>query len=106
MVLALVLAVLFVGFLFSLAAGLLFHFLGIAISGLFVGALGRLAVPGRNPMGVGMTVLVGLAGSFLGWVAGWVLFRGSYGGLLALTLSVTGAAFVVWLLQRGRPRAI
>ena len=38
----------------------------LALSGLIVGALGRLIVPGPNPMGLLETIVIGLGGSFLG----------------------------------------
>lgn len=52
----------------------------ILISGLVIGALGRLAVPGRDPMPIWMTILLGIVGSIvggfvavaLGLAIGWV----------------------------------
>jgi len=74
--------------------------LGLILSGLVVGALGRLAIPGPNPMSIGMTILVGIGGSLIaGLAAGLLLGRGA--GLL---LSVVGAALIVWLLQRSQGR--
>lgn len=80
---------------------MILYLLGLVISGLVVGALGRLAIPGRNPMSIGMTILVGIGGSFLGGLVGYLLFRNS-GGLI---LSVLGAALIVWLLERRRTPA-
>lgn len=74
------------------------YLLGLVVSGLVVGALGRLAVPGPNPMSIGTTILVGIGGSFLGGLVGYLLFRGR-GGLI---LSLLGAALIVWLLERRR----
>jgi uncharacterized membrane protein YeaQ/YmgE (transglycosylase-associated protein family) len=73
----------------------------LLIQGLIVGALGRLAVPGPNPMSIMQTILVGIAGSFLGGLVGLVLFR-QPGGLL---LGILGAALIVWLLERRREPA-
>jgi uncharacterized membrane protein YeaQ/YmgE (transglycosylase-associated protein family) len=70
--------------------------IGLIISGLVIGALGRLAIPGPNPMSIGMTILVGLAGSFIGGLVGYVLI-GRPGGWI---LSVLAAALIVWLMQR------
>jgi uncharacterized membrane protein YeaQ/YmgE (transglycosylase-associated protein family) len=53
----------------------------LALSGLFVGALGRLAIPGPDPMGLGMTMLVGIGGSMIGGLVGLLIF-GRPGGLL------------------------
>ncbi len=76
--------------------------LGLVISGLVVGALGRLAIPGPNPMSLGTTILVGIGGSLLGGLVGWLIFRNN-GGLL---LSVLGAALIVWLLERRRAGSV
>ena len=77
---------------------MLFLLISIVLSGLIVGALGRLAIPGPNPMSIGMTILVGIGGSTIGGIVGYVLFRRA-GGLI---LSVLGAALIVWLLERNR----
>jgi uncharacterized membrane protein YeaQ/YmgE (transglycosylase-associated protein family) len=43
--------------------------------GLVAGALARLLVPGRDPMGIGATILLGVVGSFVGGFLGYVLFH-------------------------------
>lgn len=70
----------------------------IAFSGLFVGALGRLAIPGPDPMGIGMTILVGVVGSMIGGLVGMFVL-GRPGGLI---LSVLGAALIVFLIRKSR----
>ncbi|MBV8985142.1 MAG: GlsB/YeaQ/YmgE family stress response membrane protein [Acidimicrobiia bacterium] len=73
----------------------------IILSGLVIGALGRLVIPGPNPMSIGMTILVGIGGSILGGLIGRVLF-GRPGGLF---LAILASALIVWLMQRsGRRR--
>ncbi len=43
------------------------------VIGLVIGALGRLVVPGRRPIPVWVTILVGLAAAFFGaWLVGLV----------------------------------
>ncbi|MBW3668802.1 MAG: GlsB/YeaQ/YmgE family stress response membrane protein [Actinobacteria bacterium] len=71
--------------------------IGLLITGLVVGALGRLAIPGPNPMSLPVTIAVGVGGALLGGVVGRLLFGENGGGLL---LAVAGAALIVWLLQR------
>jgi uncharacterized membrane protein YeaQ/YmgE (transglycosylase-associated protein family) len=80
---------------------MLLYIILLVLSGLIVGALGRLAIPGPNPMSIGMTILVGLGGSLIGGLVGRLLFR-SNGGLL---LAVAGAALMVWLMQRNQHRS-
>lgn len=76
------------------------YVIALVLTGLIVGALGRLAIPGPNPMGIGATILVGLGGSLLGGLVGGLLFGRGGGGLI---LAVAGAALVVWLLERYGP---
>jgi uncharacterized membrane protein YeaQ/YmgE (transglycosylase-associated protein family) len=47
----------------------------LILVGLVAGALARLLVPGRDPMGVGATILLGIVGSFIGGFLGYVLFH-------------------------------
>jgi uncharacterized membrane protein YeaQ/YmgE (transglycosylase-associated protein family) len=45
------------------------------IIGIVAGYLARLLVPGRDPMGFVQTVVLGIAGSFLGGFLGYALFN-------------------------------
>ena len=74
----------------------------LAVTGLFVGALGRLAIPGRDPMSLTQTMLVGLAATFIVGLLSWALF-GAVGG--SILLSVAVAALIVWLIRRSRERS-
>ena len=51
------------------------HFLWMIIVGLIVGALAKLVMPGNDPGGIIITMLLGIAGSvvagFLGRTLGW-----------------------------------
>jgi len=44
--------------------------LGLALGGLVIGALGRLAVPGPDPMPLWTTILLGIGGAIVGGTAG------------------------------------
>ena len=72
------------------------YLIGVAVSGLIIGALGRLAIPGRQPMGCLMTALVGIAGSVLGGLVGEALFDRPGGFLLAVLCS----AGIVYVISR------
>ena len=78
--------------------GILVLLLVLALQGLIIGALGRLAVPGPNPMSLGQTILVGIAGSFVGGLLGALLFGRRFGFLLG----VLAAAGIVYVLERRR----
>ena len=46
----------------------------LLIVGAIAGFIGRLLVPGPDPMSVPMTIGVGIVGSFIGGFLGWALF--------------------------------
>jgi uncharacterized membrane protein YeaQ/YmgE (transglycosylase-associated protein family) len=75
------------------------------VIGLFVGALARLFMPGRDPGGVVVTMLLGVAGSFvagmIGRALGWYRSPGSGPGIV---VSIIGALLllVIYRLIVGR----
>jgi uncharacterized membrane protein YeaQ/YmgE (transglycosylase-associated protein family) len=77
--------------------------ISIIVFGALFGALGRLAIPGPNPMSMGMTILVGIGGSLIGGIIAGLLGAGP---VIYFILEVLGAAGIVYLMQRRRPRAI
>jgi uncharacterized membrane protein YeaQ/YmgE (transglycosylase-associated protein family) len=46
------------------------EFVGVVVSGLVVGALARLALPGPDPIPIWATILLGIAGGFVGLAVG------------------------------------
>ncbi len=75
--------------------------LSLIITGVVFGALGRLAVPGPNPLSIGVTILAGIGGAFLGSLVARLL--GAELGtslLLYFVLQVLGAAVIVYALSR------
>ena len=73
--------------------------IGLALTGLVVGALGRLALPGPDPMGIGQTILVGIAGSLVGgFITSLIAGRNAWSFLVAV-LVATG---IVYLIRRSR----
>jgi uncharacterized membrane protein YeaQ/YmgE (transglycosylase-associated protein family) len=83
----------------------LFLIVSICFGGLIIGALGRMIVPGRNPIGCLGTILVGILGSLLGGVMAGLLFRhpGNH-KVITFILEVAGAALIVGMVSGGRNR--
>jgi uncharacterized membrane protein YeaQ/YmgE (transglycosylase-associated protein family) len=69
----------------------------ILISSLVIGALGRLAVPGPDPMPIWLTILLGLVGSIVG---GAVAVKLDFGAGGVFVLSVLAATVLVILYRR------
>ena len=73
--------------------------IGLIVVGLVVGALGRLVHPGRDPMPIWLTIVIGLAAAI---VAGLLIH-----GVLGFILAVIIAAVLVALVGAGyRTRAV
>lgn len=80
----------------------------LLIIGLVAGFLARALVPGRDPMSVGETLLLGIVGSFIGGFLGFFLFGNDFddgafqaSGLLG---SIVGAviALLIWRAVKKR----
>ena len=69
----------------------------LAIFGLIVGLVARLIMPGKDPMGLIMTAILGIAGSFLGTFLGRMWFGPGYQA--KWLMSILGA-FVLLFLYR------
>jgi uncharacterized membrane protein YeaQ/YmgE (transglycosylase-associated protein family) len=68
------------------------------VIGAVIGALARLLIPGRNRMGILLTILVGIAGAVIGGIIANAVGAGT---VLAFVFSVIIAAIVVALLSGG-----
>ena len=79
--------------------GVILYLIVLFLSGLVVGALGRLALPGRDPMSIWMTALIGIAGSFAGGLLWWLIFHRNGGGIV---VSVAFATLIVYFIRRSR----
>jgi uncharacterized membrane protein YeaQ/YmgE (transglycosylase-associated protein family) len=81
------------------------HLLWMAIIGLIVGALAKLIMPGKDPGGIFITMLIGIAGALLaGWLGravGWYQ-EGQSAGFI---MSVIGAIILlaIYRLFKGKP---
>jgi uncharacterized membrane protein YeaQ/YmgE (transglycosylase-associated protein family) len=69
----------------------------IVVVGLVIGALGRLAVPGRDPMPIWLTLVIGLIGAFLG---GAIAISLGFGGGAIFVISVLVATLIVIAYRR------
>lgn len=71
-----------------------------AVFGFVVGWIARMLYPGRQSMGLLTTMLLGIAGSFMGGFISWVV-NGARGPFVlqgsGWFMSIVGALLVVWL---------
>jgi uncharacterized membrane protein YeaQ/YmgE (transglycosylase-associated protein family) len=73
--------------------------------GLVVGVVARLITPGKNPGGMLVAIIVGIAGSigatFLGQMIGWYK-QGQSAGFI---MSVLGAVLILWIYRLFKSKA-
>lgn len=76
------------------------HIIWMIIVGLIAGALAKLIMPGKDPGGIIVTILLGIAGSFiagfLGRAVGWYRDPGSGPGIIA---SIIGALILLGIYR-------
>ena len=68
------------------------------VLGLIVGALAKLIMPGDDPGGVVITILIGVAGAFVGGFVGSLLGFGDITGfdLRSMGLAIAGAVILLF----------
>jgi uncharacterized membrane protein YeaQ/YmgE (transglycosylase-associated protein family) len=68
------------------------------LMGLIVGALAKFIMPGKDPGGLVVTILLGIGGAFVGGFIGSLLGLGSFTGfnLGSIVLATGGALLLLW----------
>ncbi|MEG9431305.1 GlsB/YeaQ/YmgE family stress response membrane protein [Terriglobus sp. ADX1] len=75
------------------------HLIGTLIIGLIVGALAKLFMPGKDPGGFIITILLGIAGAFVGTYLGQLLHLYQPGQAAGWIMSVIGAMILLGLYR-------
>jgi uncharacterized membrane protein YeaQ/YmgE (transglycosylase-associated protein family) len=66
-----------------------------ALIGLIVGAIAKLIIPGKDPGGIFITMLIGIAGSFLGTFLGRAIGHYEPGQSAGFLMSLVGALILL-----------
>ncbi len=74
------------------------------IIGLIVGAVAKLLMPGKDPGGIIITMLLGIAGAFVGTFIGRALGLYRDGASAGFIVSVIGAIILLWIYRMFRTR--
>jgi uncharacterized membrane protein YeaQ/YmgE (transglycosylase-associated protein family) len=64
------------------------HIIGWIIVGAIIGGLARLLVPGKDPMTIPATIIMGMLGQLIAGVIFWALFGVVAGWLLGLVVTI------------------
>jgi uncharacterized membrane protein YeaQ/YmgE (transglycosylase-associated protein family) len=81
----------------------MFHLIGQLVFGLIVGAIAKFIMPGKDPGGLFVTAIIGMAGSFVGTIIGRVLWGGP-GYQSGWITSILGAILLLWVYRVIRAR--
>jgi uncharacterized membrane protein YeaQ/YmgE (transglycosylase-associated protein family) len=83
------------------------YIVGMIIVGLVAGALARLIMPGKDPMGILMTIILGIAGSFVGGFVANLIWPSETGELRLNRIlpSILGALLLLFLWRMIRSRS-
>jgi uncharacterized membrane protein YeaQ/YmgE (transglycosylase-associated protein family) len=73
--------------------------IGWIIFGLIVGAVAKLVMPGRDPGGIVITMLLGVAGALVGGWLGQALGWYRPGEGAGFLMSVLGAIILLWIYR-------
>jgi uncharacterized membrane protein YeaQ/YmgE (transglycosylase-associated protein family) len=79
------------------------HLLWMFIVGIIVGAIARFIMPGAEHMGIIMTGVLGIVGSFVGGLIARLFSKPAPGAPFhpaGIVLSIVGALIVLWLCNR------
>jgi len=71
----------------------------LALQGLIIGALARLALPGKDPLGLLQTMAIGLAGSF---AAGLLFYAFGGRGAAPFLAAFVFSTLIVYFIRRRR----
>src|SRR5580658_6213336 len=76
-------------------------FISTAITGIILGGLARLVIPGRQPIGVLATIVAGWIGSLLGGLIGAIIWRHHHHHFATLLIEIGVAAVAVLAFSAG-----
>ena len=74
--------------------------LGWIVFGLIIGAAAKLLMPGRDPGGIVVTILLGIAGALLGGFLGRTVGLYGEGDLAGVFMSILGAVLLLLVYRR------
>lgn len=76
--------------------------LATILIGLVVGALAKLLMPGKDPGGIIITILLGIAGALVAHFLGALIGLYQQGEKAGFIASLFGALVILWLYRRVR----
>ena len=79
---------------------MLTYLLVTALFGLFIGALGRLSLPGRDPMSIWATMAIGVVATFVASLVVYAFAGDNYG--VTIPVAAAFSTLIVYLVRKRR----
>lgn len=73
--------------------------IGWIVIGLIAGALAKFIMPGRDPGGIIVTILLGIVGAVVGGFIATALGLGAGGNIWNLIIATLGAVILLWIYR-------
>jgi uncharacterized membrane protein YeaQ/YmgE (transglycosylase-associated protein family) len=73
--------------------------LGWIVVGLIAGALAKFIMPGRDPGGIIVTILLGIVGAVIGGFIATALGLGAGGNIWNIIIATLGAVILLWIYR-------
>jgi uncharacterized membrane protein YeaQ/YmgE (transglycosylase-associated protein family) len=78
--------------------------LGWILVGLIAGALAKWVMPGKDPGGIFVTILIGIAGGLIGGFIGSKIGLGGSGNIVNILIATAGAILLLWIYRMVKGR--
>ena len=75
------------------------HYLYLALIGIVIGAIAKFLMPGRDPGGCVVTMIIGLVGSMIGGLLGRMIGLYKDGDSAGFIMSVIGAMILLFIYR-------
>lgn len=76
------------------------HYLWLALLGLLAGAIAKFIMPGKDPGGIIVTMIIGILGSYVGNYIGGMLGLSGGDGIMGFVWAVVGALILLFIWKK------
>jgi len=82
-----------------------YGFIGWIVVGLIAGVLAKWIMPGKDPGGIVVTILIGIAGGLIGGFISTRLGIGGNGNIVNIVIATAGAVLLLWIYRVVKSRS-
>jgi uncharacterized membrane protein YeaQ/YmgE (transglycosylase-associated protein family) len=79
--------------------GFMLWLIGFLIYSIIVGCIAKAIMPKAAPVGLFSTIVVGVAGSYVGGLINFLVGRGEFGQTSGIILGIVGGVVALWIYR-------